>query len=78
MPRYEDKRLMPQLRSIEGTGEGDVFFPKAWKKQDALYRADLLRDWVHDITKVYNETVIELHKEFEAMVAEARARREAE
>jgi len=50
----------PKLKANEFSGEGDVEFPANWPEHDLLLRADLLNDWIGQLTETYNRTVAEL------------------
>jgi len=49
-----------RLREDDFTGEGDVVFDEDFINEDALYRADVLGDWIGVLTKQYNVAVSEM------------------
>lgn len=44
----------PKLKADFFAGEGEIVWPKDWRKLGWLMRADLLKDWIHDLVKEYN------------------------
>jgi hypothetical protein len=49
--------MTPKLKADWGSGEGSVKCPEEWGELDALLRADLLKDWIYDLTEMYDEAV---------------------
>jgi len=49
----------PKLLASFADGEGSVQFPADWESLDWVLRADLLRDWISDLTEKYNVTLME-------------------
>lgn len=43
------------LNANYNTGEGDITLSPKFMEQDALFRADVLRDWIYDLTQLYEE-----------------------
>lgn len=54
-----DTEETPQLCADFDAGEGSIDFPAGWLFQSALMRADLLADWIHDLTESYDKTCTE-------------------
>jgi hypothetical protein len=50
----------PTLKANWFEGSGEIGNLEEWRKHDCLLRADLLQDWIHDLTKEYNHAVSEL------------------
>ena len=50
----------PTLRANWFEGSGQIGNLKEWRKHDCLLRADLLKDWIHDLSVEYDRTVLEL------------------
>lgn len=50
----------PVLVSDIDSGEGSVRWPANWHTMSALMRADLLKDWLHELTGRYNDAVSHL------------------
>lgn len=55
---------MPLLRAADG--EGSIKFPDDWRMVDGLSRADLLQDWLAQISAAYDEAVRDMDTEFNA------------
>ena len=50
----------PVLHANYETGEGRVSVPNGWEEMDAILRADLLRDWLYDMEKLYKQATKEI------------------
>lgn len=59
------------MRHIKGlrinweTGEGKVVLPPEFKREDTLFRMDVLKDWREYICEAYAEACKEHREEFE-------------
>jgi len=47
----------PKLKYNSTTEEGEVVFPEDWNKIPSVIRADILSDWIVDLTTKYNDTI---------------------
>lgn len=56
-------RLLADLAN----GEGDVKLSKAFGELPALTRADILKDWLYEVTNLYGQAVADLSEEFNAL-----------
>lgn len=57
------KVTIGQLRCDTESGEGSITLPGDFKDQfSCIARADMLRDWLYDISITYDATVAELNK----------------
>ena len=52
-------------------GEGSVTLPKRLADADALLRADVIRDWICDLERLYRVAVEEFYEEMEDVRIEA-------
>ena len=50
-------KYMKGLRISENDGEGEVILPEWFMESDPLLRAFVLKDWLYDITNLYNDAV---------------------
>lgn len=53
------KKLV-KLKANLFNGEGDVIFSDDWHNLDNLMKADILQDWIGELTKEYNFAVTHL------------------
>ena len=44
-------------------GEGEIEFAEDYDDYSPLLRADIIRDWIYDLRKAYDEAIEELHDE---------------
>ena len=42
------------------SGEGDIVVADGWEENDALWRADILRDWIGDLTVLYSDALLDM------------------
>jgi len=47
------------------TGEGSLSIPKEWDEMDVMFRVNVLQDWVHELTDLYNKTYDECFRDFD-------------
>jgi len=59
--------LIPTLLATLETGEGLISTGIQWKTESALLRADLLKDWIHGLTNLYNVALNDMDAEYKAM-----------
>lgn len=50
----------PALRADFEGGYGHVAFPPEWRLNDAMLRADLLKDWIEQLEEEYQIACFEL------------------
>lgn len=50
----------PALRADFEGGMGHVTFPTEWRLNDAMLRADLLKDWIEELEFEYQLALFEL------------------
>ena len=50
----------PKLTYNEKTDDGEVKFPKDWKRSSAVWRADCLHDWITKLQIEYERAVREV------------------
>lgn len=55
----------PRLIADVEHGEGSLKFSDAWHSEDALLRADLLKDWLYDLNNEYNRALIDFRRDLE-------------
>ena len=44
-----------RLRLDEFGGEGDIVISDSWEKNDALWQADILKDWILHLGELYSD-----------------------
>jgi hypothetical protein len=44
-----------KLRLDEWSGEGDIVISDMWEKHDALFQADVLKDWIMHLVELYSD-----------------------
>lgn len=44
-----------KLREDEGNGEGNISLSERFKRESPIYRADVLKDWLHLLEAAYIE-----------------------
>jgi len=49
-----------RLRSCWSTGEGELKISPEWGEIDSLWRADVLKDWIYELTGLYSEAMMEM------------------
>ena len=54
-----------RLRSSFGNGEGDIKLSHEWDEIDPLWRADVLKDWIYELTFLYSEAMQEMGRPYE-------------
>lgn len=55
--------IVGYLKANINSGEGDVVFTEFFERLTPLMKADLLKDWLYDITEAYEEARLEMHTE---------------
>lgn len=55
--------MVGYLKANLDTGEGDVVFTEFFERLSPLMKADLLKDWLYDITEAYEEARSEMYVE---------------
>ena len=53
---------LPKLKGSAEFGEGQVVWPEDWSDNGSLLRADLLKDWIGELTYAYNQALIQMRK----------------
>jgi hypothetical protein len=48
----------PRLLYSESSGQGGVKFPDEWSSFDDVIKLDVLKDWIYDLTKEYEQIQI--------------------
>lgn len=57
------------MRNISGLridwelAEGEICLPDSFNQMYALFKADVLKDWINLLIKEYNETLVDMEKE---------------
>jgi len=54
-----------RLRSCWETGEGELKISDEWNEIYPLWRADVLKDWIYELTGLYSEAMQEMGRPFE-------------
>jgi hypothetical protein len=54
-----------RLRSNWGTGEGDIKLKHEWDEIYPLWRADVLKDWIYELTSLYSEAMQDMGRPYE-------------
>jgi len=54
-----------RLRSAWETGEGELKISDEWNEIYPLWRADVLKDWIYELTGLYSEAMMEMGRPFE-------------
>ena len=54
------------FRADLDSGEGEIKVWPKFEEVDPLLQADLLRDWIEDLNKLYWDVVCELEKSFDS------------
>jgi hypothetical protein len=49
-----------RLRLDAWSGEGDIVVADGWEEKDALWRADVVRDWIGDLTELYSDALLDM------------------
>jgi|14BtaG_2_1085337.scaffolds.fasta_scaffold04610_11 hypothetical protein len=49
-----------RLRFCEWGGEGGIVVSDGWEDKDALLRADILKDWIEDLTCLYSDALLDM------------------
>lgn len=49
-----------RLRLNAYDGEGDLVVADGWEENEALWRADILRDWINDLTVLYSDALLDM------------------
>ncbi len=44
-----------RLRLDEWSGEGDILISDSWEENDALWQADILKDWIMRLGELYSD-----------------------
>ena len=45
-----------------GSGEGEIAVTKQLARENVIFRLDVISDWMHDICKMYDETLEEFRE----------------
>lgn len=53
-------RQMKGLRIDKESGEGEVDLPEEFLQESALFRADVIQDWMYDLEKEYCAAMLEM------------------
>ena len=55
-------RLSKEVRlKIDGYGgEGSIVIADGWEESDAVWRADIVRDWIYDLTELYSDALLDM------------------
>lgn len=54
-----------KMISLDGDfelGEGDLKITEAFRKTGALLRADMIKDWMYDLERLYKEALADMHE----------------
>ncbi len=60
---------MREMRNIQGLridwdlGEGGIKLPESFVSMYPMFRADVLRDWIFELNKLYEQSLKEMDKE---------------
>ena len=49
-----------RLRIDEYGGEGSIVIADGWEESDAVWRADIVRDWIYDLTELYSDALLDM------------------
>ena len=49
-----------KLRICEFDGMGELLVADSWEEKDALFRADVLKDWIEDLTCLYSDALTDM------------------
>jgi hypothetical protein len=49
-----------RLKLDEWAGEGEIAIAEGWEENDALWRADILKDWIYELTELYSDALIDM------------------
>jgi len=52
-----------RLKIDEYSAEGAIVIADGWEESDALLRADIVRDWIHDLTELYSDALLDMGRE---------------
>lgn len=57
-------RHITGLRIDVGSGEGEVSLPAEFLGRNGLFKADVIGDWIGDLTALYEESIGQMHAEW--------------
>ena len=57
-----------RLRSSLFFGEGEVDIKPEWDEIYPLWRADVLKDWIYELTGLYSEAMMEMGRPHETTI----------
>ena len=57
-----------RLRSCWETGEGKLKISDEWGEMNPLWRADVLKDWIYELTALYSEAMQEMGRPSETTI----------
>jgi len=49
-----------RLRLNAWSGEGGIVIADGWEEKDALWRADIVRDWIYDLNELYSDALLDM------------------
>lgn len=49
-----------RLRLNAWSGEGDIVVADGWEENEALWRADILKDWIYDLSELYSDALLDM------------------
>ena len=49
-----------RLRLNAWSGEGDIVVADGWEENEALWRADILKDWIYDLSELYSDALLDV------------------
>lgn len=49
-----------RLRLNAWSGEGDLVVADGWEENEALWRADILKDWILELTELYSDALLDM------------------
>ena len=49
-----------RLRLNAFSGEGDLVVADGWEENEALWRADILKDWILELTELYSDALLDM------------------
>lgn len=57
-----------RLRSSCFAGEGELKISPEWDEIYPLWRADVLKDWIYELTYLYSEAMMEMGRPYETSI----------
>ena len=49
-----------RLRLDSYAAEGGIVIADGWEENDALWRADVVRDWIYDLNELYSDALLDM------------------